>query len=76
IKDRVREGGHNVPAEDVRRRFFRGINNFFKVYEPLLDVWMMFDNSKAKPVLIAKRKNGHKEIIDPELFNMVHKFLR
>jgi predicted ABC-type ATPase len=76
IKDRVREGGHNVPAEDVRRRFFRGINNFFKVYEPLLDVWMMFDNSKAKPVLIAKRKNGHKEIIEPELFNMVHKFLR
>lgn len=76
IKDRVREGGHNVPAEDVRRRFFRGINNFFKVYEPLLDSWMMFDNSKARPVLIAKRKNGHKEVIDHELFDTVHKFLR
>jgi len=76
IKDRVREGGHNVPAEDVRRRFFRGINNFFKVYESLFDSWMMFDNSKEKPVLIAKRKNGHKEVIDHELFNTVHKFLR
>ena len=76
IKDRVREGGHNVPDEDVRRRFFRGINNFFKVYEPLFDSWMMFDNSKAKPILIAKRKNGHKEVIDQELFNTIHKFLR
>jgi len=76
IKDRVRDGGHNVPPEDVRRRFFRGINNFFKVYEPLLDSWMMFDNSEAKPVLIAKRKNGHKEVIDHEMFNTIHKFLR
>ncbi len=76
IKDRVREGGHNVPDEDVRRRFFRGINNFFKVYEPLLDSWMMFDNSRTRHALIAKRKNGHKEVIDHELFDTVHKFLR
>jgi len=76
IKDRVREGGHNVPAEDVRRRFFRGINNFFKIYESLFDSWMMFDNSNEKPVLIAKLKNGHKEVVDYELFNTAHKFLR
>jgi len=25
---------------------------------------MMFDNSKEKPVLIAKRKNGFKQVID------------
>lgn len=76
IKDRVKDGGHDVPAEDVKRRFFRGINNFFKIYEPILDSWMMFDNSKAKPVLIAKRKNNHKEVIDHELFNNIRKFLR
>lgn len=75
IKDRVRDGGHNVPAEDVRRRFFRGINNFFKVYEPLLDSWMMFNNSKVMPVLIAKRKNGRKEVIDHELFEMCTNFI-
>ena len=31
IKDRVAEGGHNVPVEDVRRRFIRGIHNFFSL---------------------------------------------
>ena len=29
IKDRVLEGGHNVPSGDVRRRFTRSISNFF-----------------------------------------------
>lgn len=71
IKDRVREGGHNVPAEDVRRRFVRGVNNFFKLYESLFNSWMLFDNSRAKPVLIAKRKNGHREFSNEELFKTI-----
>ena len=76
IKDRVREGGHDVPDEDVRRRFARGINNFFNLYEPLLNSWMLFDNSKAKPVLIAKRKNGQKEVINNDLFVIIQRNAR
>ena len=76
IKERVQEGGHNVPAEDVRRRFSCGINNFFTLYEPMLDSWMLFDNSKTKPVLIAKRRNGHREVINEELFQMIQKTAR
>ena len=76
IKERVQEGGHYVPAEDVRRRFARGINNFFALYETLLDSWMLFDNSRAKPVLIAKRRNGHHEILDQKLFKMVQRGVR
>jgi len=76
IKDRVAEGGHNVPAEDVRRRFKRGINNFFSLYEPSLDSWMLFDNSKAKPLLIAKRRNGHREVVDEELFKTIKRSAR
>ena len=68
IKDRVAEGGHHIPAEDVRRRFTRGLINFFTLYEPLVDSWVMFDNSKAKPILIAKRRNGHIEVFNDELF--------
>lgn len=73
IKDRVAEGGHDVPDEDVRRRFIRGLHNFFKLYEPKLDSWMLFDNSMAKPVLIAKRKNGHMEVSDEELFKAIQR---
>ncbi|MCX5667197.1 MAG: zeta toxin family protein [Candidatus Omnitrophica bacterium] len=74
IKERVRDGGHDVPAPDVKRRFTRSIRNFFKLYEPLVDSWMLFDNSKAKPILIAKRRNGHVEIFNDKLFDAIHKF--
>lgn len=76
IKDRIREGGHDVPAPDVRRRFIRSLQNFFKLYEPLLDSWMLFDNSKAKPILIAKRRNGNTEIFDEGLFEIIQRFAR
>ncbi|MFH1995609.1 MAG: zeta toxin family protein [Candidatus Omnitrophota bacterium] len=76
IKDRVSEGGHNVPAEDVRRRFVRGINNFFKLYKSLFDTWMLFDNSRAKPLLIAKRRNSDMEIINEELFETIQRVAR
>jgi len=73
IKDRVREGGHHVPAEDVRRRFVRGLDNFFKLYEPLLDSWVLFDNSGTKPLLIAKKRNDHTEVVYEELFGTIRK---
>ncbi|MFH1901556.1 MAG: zeta toxin family protein [Candidatus Omnitrophota bacterium] len=76
IKERVREGGHHVPAEDVRRRFTRGINNFFTQYEPVFDSWMLFDNSKAKPVLIAKRRNGRREVLNDGLFEIAQRSAR
>lgn len=76
VKNRVAEGGHNVPEKDVRRRFSRGINNFFKLYEPLLNSWMLFDNSQTKPLLISKRRNGHKEVLNEELFKVIQKTVR
>lgn len=76
IKERVREGGHDVPAEDVKRRFARGINNFFQLYESIFDSWMLFDNSKAKPELIAKRRNSHIEMINDNLFKTIEKSAR
>ena len=73
IRERVREGGHNVPSEDVRRRYARGIHNFLELYEPILDSWMLFDNSGTKPVLIAKRSNGKREVMLPVLFDKIGK---
>jgi hypothetical protein len=37
---------------------------------------MLFDNSKAKPILIAKRKNGHTEVVNNDLFVTIQKTAR
>lgn len=68
IKERVAEGGHDVPAQDIRRRFYRSIANFFKLYQPLLDSWIIFNNSGINPVLIAKSKCAKLIVLDGQLF--------
>lgn len=47
VKLRVAMGGHDVPADVVRRRFSRSLNNFFSLYAPLADEWTLFDNSAS-----------------------------
>lgn len=69
IADRVRRGGHNVPEKTVRRRFNRGLSNLFNIYRPLLDFWVIFDNSKDDPAMIAYEEAGDLELIDPALFS-------
>ena len=76
IKDRVAEGGHDVPIQDVKRRFKRSIGNFFKLYQPLFDSWMLFNNAGSIPTLIAKTNNGQVYVIDQELFEKVKSLVR
>jgi predicted ABC-type ATPase len=54
---RVGAGGHDVPKEDIRRRYERGICNF-KLYQVLAETWRVFDNSDEKPLLIAQGKGA------------------
>jgi len=37
VAARVRQGGHDVPREDIERRFTRGWQNFQQAYRPLAD---------------------------------------
>jgi predicted ABC-type ATPase len=53
VRDRVRSGGHSVPEEVVRRRFARGIKNLFRIYIPLIDSWLIFDNAGESPRRVA-----------------------
>jgi predicted ABC-type ATPase len=51
VAARVRQGGHNVPREDVERRFVRSWENFQQAYRPLADAWTVSDNSGRRPRL-------------------------
>jgi predicted ABC-type ATPase len=52
VAERVRQGGHGVPDEVVRRRYPAGVENFEKVYKALVDDWVLFDNSGDEPLLL------------------------
>ncbi|MBF0498671.1 MAG: zeta toxin family protein [Candidatus Riflebacteria bacterium] len=54
VMERVRRGGHSIPATTIRRRYASGIKNFFELYKNLPDSWRFFDNSiLGEPRLLA-----------------------
>jgi predicted ABC-type ATPase len=71
IADRVRTGGHNIPEGVVRRRFQKGLSNFIKFYQPLLDSWFIMDNSGETPRMIAVENSGAQKIVIPEIFKKI-----
>lgn len=54
VAARVRQGGHGVPAQDIRRRFTRGWRNFELSYRPLAESWAVYDNSGKAPELLEQ----------------------
>ena len=53
VRNRVKQGGHHVPAKDIRRRFQRSLVHFAGDYAPLADCWALWDNQTSPPRLLA-----------------------
>ena len=69
IKQRVKDGGHDVPFRDVKRRFLRSRENFLTLYEPLCNSWLLFDNASGKPEKIAQKDQGCVTITNEEYYD-------
>ena len=54
VRQRVIEGGHDVPEQVVRRRFHGGRRNWEHIYRGLVDDWAEYDITGDPPVLLAK----------------------
>ena len=57
VKQRVAEGGHDVPEPVIRRRFHAGLRNFEHLYKGLVDRWAVYDNSGDEPVLLEEGRS-------------------
>lgn len=67
---RVSEGGHNIPKDVILRRYSRGIQNLFKIYIPLCNEWVVFDNSDGAPIMIAQGVKSKIDVIQIENWNL------
>lgn len=56
VAERVKQGGHNVMEDVIRRRFAAGMRHFLETYRHRTDYWMWFDNSGLEPVLLEEGK--------------------
>ena len=66
VKNRVLKGGHNVPTEDIIRRYYRSRKLFQNVYKKMVDEWMLFFNGDDNFELVENQD----ELYDEELKNL------
>ena len=58
IRQRVEEGGHDVPEEVVLRRFHSGWRNLKSIYWNLPNEVIVYDNSCSERIKLEARDNG------------------
>jgi predicted ABC-type ATPase len=74
VAERVRQGGHHVREDVVRRRFWRGLTNFLHIYRPLANMWTMSDNSGSEPVIVARGEHdGVTEVLDQDRYERIER---
>jgi len=75
VAERVKNGGHNVEEHIIRRRYSSGIRNLFKLYLPVVDYFILIDNSVMPREVIAEG-NMHEsvKVYNEEKFKTLRKY--
>jgi len=72
VAERVRNGGHNIPEDVINRRYFKGLNNLFKLFMPICDTWLIADNSVKRLGIIARKEEFDNVIENHELWTVIN----
>jgi len=73
VRRRVELGGHDVPELAVRRRYDRGLSNFFNLYRTLANTWRFIDNSATEtPQAIADFNGSNTTIVNNNIWSNIN----
>ena len=72
VAKRVSEGGHNIPTDVIRRRYYLGIKNFFELYKDVVDTWTLVDNNSSPRRIIATDE----EILDINRYKQIESYVK
>ena len=68
VRKRVKNGGHNVPEEDIIRRYYKSIVKFWDEYRLLVDEWSLFYNGyEYVPILVSYGNKENYVIMNKEI---------
>jgi len=67
VAERVRHGGHNIPYDDIVRRFFRSLVNLFDEYIQLPDQVFCYCNADSQPKLIFTQRDSRRTVTNGKL---------
>ena len=77
VAERVAKGGHDIPKDIIVRRYWEGLNNLFKIYMPIVDTWILVNNSETPRSIVATGGKDQKTIIkDNKHFKTIEEYVK
>lgn len=64
VAKRVANGGHDIPQDVIIRRYWAGLQNLFDIYMPIVDTWILVDNSDTPRTVVATGGKNQNTIIE------------
>ena len=61
VRRRVETGGHDVPEPVIRRRFWKSLINFDRLYRPVTTTWRLYDGSALSDRPLIAHGTGARE---------------
>ena len=74
VRERVVQGGHDVPDSDIRRRYTRSLANASEVLR-IVHQGQVFDNSGAEPRAVFEMRAGRVHTVAAEIPAWAEKLL-
>ena len=73
---RVSEGGHNIARDVIVRRYYSGLKNLLTLYIYKVDFWLLVDNSKKEPEVIAEGNRQNNTVIyNNDKFSLIKRLI-
>lgn len=58
VRERVKLGGHPIPEDSIRRRYYRGLELFLQAYRPLFNLWYHWKSDEQGLELVTRNTAG------------------
>ena len=77
VAERVAKGGHDIPKDIIVRRYWEGLDNLFKIYMPIVDTWILVNNSETPRLIVATGGKDQTTIIkDNKHFKTIEEYVK
>lgn len=71
VRSRVESGGHNIPREAIHRRYYSGIQNFFRLYRGLANTWRVYDSSETPQAIANGEGSAVVKVDQPSIWQEI-----
>lgn len=77
VAERVAKGGHDIPNNIIVRRYWEGLDNLFKIYMPIVDTWILVNNSETPRSIVATGGKDQEIVIkDSKHFKTIEEYVK